>query len=112
MCPRTVGQCPLILPNEWAVLVCLGYVSIQVLLEEGGSVRYRLAKDIEFAIADEPVLWTSLDKLAIGQRHRTKIRELRRVTHWVCFENFAMLRAGKAVAVLVPFIFELRQPES
>src|SRR6266567_6026249 len=94
--------------NQRAVLVRLGDVSSKILLKKRRPDL--LAKDIELAPADEPVLRIGLDELAPGEGHGAEVCELRRVAHGVGLEKFTMLRARKPVAMLIPFIFDFGQP--
>src|SRR5258708_12469090 len=75
-----------------------------------GPIGAGLPKNIKLAVADQPVLRVGLDEIAFGQRHCTKISELRRVANRIGLEKLAMLGAREEVPVLVPFVLNLRQP--
>src|SRR5262245_10112512 len=101
---------PALACNERAVLIRLGNIPGQVLLEENRSHRRGLAEDIELALADQPVLRIGLVELAQSPCHGAEVAELRRVADGIGLEQLAVLRADEAVAVLVPFKFDVRQP--
>src|SRR5262245_41656990 len=71
---------------------------------------YRFAEDIELAVADQPVLRVGLVELAPGKGHGTEVCELRGVVHGIGLEELTMLRARKAIALLIPFMLDVRQP--
>src|SRR5262245_15803762 len=95
--------------NERAVLVRLGDIPRQILPEENGPHRGRLTEDIKFAVADQPVLRVGLLEVTPGQRHGAEVAKLRRVTDGIGLEQLAVLRSDEAVAVLIPFNFDLWQ---
>ena len=98
------------LRKNWALPIGLADVGGEVFLEQDGSFRSRLAKNVEPAFADEPILRVRNDDLAEGERHGTEIPELRRVANRVGFEKIPVLGGREAIPMLVPFMFELREP--
>src|SRR5262249_53308370 len=74
-----------------------------------GAVRCRLAKDVEFSVAYQPVLGIGLDEFPHRKRHRTIVRELGCEPCGVLLEEVPMLSACKAIALLIPYILGVRQ---
>src|SRR5262249_11109200 len=77
-----------------------------VLAEKLGSGR--LAKQVQFALDDDPVLRIGRYDLALGQRGRTIAGELRCVARWFLREPVPVLGRRKQIPLVVPYVRKLR----
>jgi tetratricopeptide (TPR) repeat protein len=100
--PRT----ELLLRQDRAALVRLRDVAGEVLLEQSGTCRRRLAENIELAVAHQPVLGIRHDDLAHGQGHCAEISELRRIARRIGLEAITVLGAGEPVNAAIPLVLD------
>ena len=88
------------------MLVRLYDIGDEVLLEQFRSKGRWFAEDVEFSVADQPVFRVGNDDFVYSQRHRAVVAELGSEVNWVCLEGIAVCRAGKQVAMVIPYVFK------